>query len=59
MKNYYYCDAMISVYTEKEKENSRFPQSRFELIGQFKNRRQAEDAYSEKFGTFTFCKKHV
>lgn len=48
MKNYYYCNANGSVYTENEKTNSRFPASRFEMIGQFKSRVQAETAFSAK-----------
>lgn len=42
MKNYYYCTANFTVYTETEKAHSNFPARRFDLIGAFKNRAQAE-----------------
>lgn len=45
---YYYCEANSTVYTEREKIKSTFPGHRFELIGEFKNRVQAENAWIEK-----------
>lgn len=45
MKTYYYCNADHHIYTETEKKKSLFPGCRFETIGQFKNRRSAEDAF--------------
>lgn len=48
MRNYYYCEANCTVYTEREKIKSTFPGHRFVLIGEFKNRVQAENAWLEK-----------
>lgn len=42
MKNYYYCNADMHVYTEKEKIAAIYPAGRFEFIGAFKNRAAAE-----------------
>lgn len=44
MKNYYYCNADMHVYTEKEKSGAIYPAGRFEFIGAFKNRAAAEKA---------------
>ena len=42
MKNYYYCDADMHIYTEKEKNAAIYPVGRFEIVGTFKNRAAAE-----------------
>lgn len=48
MRNYYYCEANRVIYTENEKLNSNFPSGRFELIGKYRNRAEAEAAYLDK-----------
>lgn len=48
MRYYYYCEANSTVYTERETIKSTFPIHRFELIGKYKNREQAENAWLEK-----------
>lgn len=48
MRNYYYCEANCTIYTEREKNKSCFPGCRFEIIGEFKKRVQAENAWLEK-----------
>lgn len=50
MRNYYYCEAMYAIYTEKEKALSKWPASRFELVGSFKSRREAEEYFYETYG---------
>ena len=52
MRKYYLNRGTASVYTEDEKHRSRFPQEKFELIGEFKNRDEAEKAYYEKTGIY-------
>ena len=42
MKDYYYCNANMGIYTEKEKEKSKLPAFRFEKIGCFASRKMAE-----------------
>ena len=62
MKNYYFCNANFAVYTEIEKNNSTFPAFRFELIGQFKSRKQAENAWNakpENFGNYATNAKRI
>lgn len=62
MKNYYINNANNAVYTEAEKNNSNFPASRFVLIGQFKNRTQAEAAWNgkpENFGNYATNAKRI
>lgn len=48
MRYYYYCEANSTVYTEREVIKSTFPVHRFDLIGKFKNRVQAENEWLEK-----------
>ena len=48
MKKYYFNNANCEVYTEKEKYNSINCASRFEYIGEYKSRKDAEQAYEEK-----------
>lgn len=45
MKNYYYCKNNQAIYTEKEKIKSVWDSCRFEKIGEFKSRREAEAAF--------------
>lgn len=52
MRNYYYCEANMIVYTETEKRNSDFPGCRFALIGNFHKRSDAEAAYADKYGFY-------
>ncbi len=59
MRKYYYNEAMNAVYTEKEKAVSKWPASRFELIGSFKNRREAEDFFFEKYNIMTANVKRI
>lgn len=49
MRKYYYNNANSEVYTENEKLNSIWPGSRFELIGEFKNRSEAEQARENQY----------
>lgn len=48
MKNYYYCEANDAIYTEKEMNRSKWPSGRFEKIGAFEKREEAEIAYMNK-----------
>lgn len=52
MRNYYYCEANMIVYTETEKLNSVLPGCRFELIGSYRSRKGAEAAYADKYGFY-------
>lgn len=47
MKNYYYCEANMAIYTENEKINSVWPANRFRLVGAFRSRPEAEKAYDD------------
>ena len=47
MKNYYYCEANMAIYTEKEKIKSVWPANRFHLVGAFRSRTEAEKAYDD------------
>lgn len=44
-RTYYFCEANHSIYTEREKAKSDWPGFRFEKIGEYKSRREAEEAY--------------
>ena len=58
MRKYFYCEANFAVYTEKEKLNSVFSSGRFVLIGEYKNRSQAEWAMRDKdYNVVTSIKK--
>ena len=59
MRNYYYNNANFAVYTEIEKSKSRFPKHRFELIGQFKNRTDAESHCEENIGGIEYNAKRI
>ena len=50
MRKYYLNRGTASVYTEDEKKRSMFPQEKFELIGEAKNREEAEKMYYDKTG---------
>ena len=50
MRTYFLNRATASVYTEDEKSRSMFPPDKFELIGEAKNRDEAEKLYLEKTG---------
>lgn len=43
MRTYYYCEADLKIYTEKEMLHSKWAKGRFEKIGTFKNRGCAEE----------------
>lgn len=47
MRKYYWCDANMMVYTEKEKQNSIFSSGRFHFVRMFKNRAAAEKCCEE------------
>lgn len=49
MRKYFYNNANFEVYTEIEKINSVFCASRFEFIGEYKNRRAAEEARENQY----------
>lgn len=49
MRKYYYNNANMEIYTEKEKYNSINCASRFEYIGEYKNRTEAETAFTDKY----------
>lgn len=52
MRNYYLNRGTASVYTEDEKNRSRFPREKFELIGPARSRAEAEKLYYEKTGVY-------
>ena len=52
MRNYYLNRGTASVYTEDEMHRSRFSREKFELIGQARNRAEAEKLYYEKTGIY-------
>jgi hypothetical protein len=49
MRKYFYNNANFEVYTENEKLNSDFCASRFEYIGEYKNRSEAELARENQY----------
>ena len=55
MRKYYFCDANETVYTENEKKKSFFTAHRFMLIGEFKNRRDAEEHFAKNNPYAAYC----
>lgn len=52
MNKYYLNRGTASVYTAAEKARSRFPQEKFEYIGEARSRSEAEKLYYEKTGIY-------
>lgn len=59
MKKYYYCEANLTVYTEKEMRKSVFHPSRFVEIGAFKNRLEAEIYVQNEMGEAVMSGKRI
>lgn len=52
MKTYFICLETATVYSDNEKNRSKYGPDRFERIGEAKNREEAEQIYYEKTGVF-------